>query len=90
MWQSFYLVACNKYHMRPEPYSELLSRLGKDEDNFHKAQDTKVTARRYEERLVRDEVEKKRVEDEKRAEERKRNEAQRALDAARYGQYGGS
>lgn len=84
MWNSFYLVACNKYHMRPESYEELLNRLGKEEEEFHKAQDTTVTPKLYMENQARIRAVKDAEEKAKRdAEERKRQEQ-------RYGQYGGS
>lgn len=75
LWQSFYTTACRKYHVRPESYTELLDRLEKNEDDFHKAQDTSVEARLYED----NKKEKVKKEAEARAEERRR-----------YGEYGGS
>ena len=86
MWNSFYLVACRKYHMRPEPYAELIDRLEKDEDSFHKNQDTTVTARVYEENSA------KKAAEEKAEADRKAEEANKArkLEQARFGVYGGT
>jgi hypothetical protein len=75
MWCSFYLVGCRKYHVRPEPPSDLIERLEKEEEAFHKDQDTSVTARLFDERVAK---EKKAEAEEKRKQERV------------HGQYGGS
>jgi hypothetical protein len=54
MWGSFYQVACRKYHLRPETYAELIDRLEeKDEDTFHKNQNTTVRAHLFEENQAR-------------------------------------
>ncbi len=84
MWQSFYLIACKKYHVRPESRAELLDRLEKDEDTFHKAQDTTVRARLYDENQARI---KKAQEEEEQA---KRDKAARQRQASRHGEYGGT
>jgi hypothetical protein len=61
MWNSFYLVACRKYHLRPEPYSEMVDRLEKEEDEFHKNQDTTVTPKLYNERQIAEKAKHQRV-----------------------------
>jgi hypothetical protein len=93
MWNSFYLVACRKYHLRPEPAVELIDRLEKDEETFHKAQDTKVTAHVFEDnekRRAQAQKEAEDAKDAKAAEQRQKAEAERSLNEVRYGQYGGS
>jgi hypothetical protein len=74
MWASFYRVACKKFHLRPETAAELLDRLNKDEDNFHKAQDVDVVAKLYNDN------------EPKRAAARE----EERLKSLRFGQYGGS
>ena len=86
MWNSFYLVACRKYHLRPEPAAELIDRLEKDEDEFHKNQDTTVTAHLYEE----SQAAKLAAQNEAAARRRKDEEVARQADALRYGVHGGS
>ncbi len=78
MWASFYRTACNKYHLRPETYAEMLARLTKNEDDFHKAQDTTVTATLYEENKARV------------AEAERLEREEKAKHARLHGQYGGS
>lgn len=78
MWNNFYLVGCRKYHVRPEPYAEMIDRLEKDEENFHKAQDTTVTASVYE---AAEAGRKKKQADE---------EAERQKQRRIHGEYGGS
>jgi hypothetical protein len=87
IWNSFYLVGCRKYHVKPESSEELIARLEeKEEDVFHKNQDTTVTARVWEANRAMAKAES----DRKAEEERKKREKDRALEASRYGVYGGT